>query len=367
MEDVKKDTREVLSELEELSKRYDQLYEKLHESNKTRDHTYTKRKHIRYCIRLFYHFIKNINFVLRWVITLVPVVGMFIPSVRTWVLNGLSNPVGLTISISSIVFLAVLLIWWIDRTTILKVTNVDDESFHIGAFEKYRNNEYKRLYSFYNIRPYSFQQLAYRIKEIVQKLEEDERARVLYYIEKLEEQGEKMSDALEEMQRQSHAFREMNVQFEVYNELLNNILLKLNDLNQGNLQIGNMRFIRYYTIHYYENNVFLFKDGQHPRLNNLRVNYENGENNFMDKALDLKQGQFIVTSDQKKVIFTSHDSDGMLLIITLYASPGWNEKNIEEYGIIGVEDEISLWYNFLQIMEQIETKGDRRHDYDKSS
>ncbi|MFC5735967.1 hypothetical protein [Cytobacillus gottheilii] len=330
-------------QLKKIGVSYDSFFDSLKDANKLSNKNYGIGKHIKSCWSFFHSFLKELNTLIRWIITIltigIPVLIGFLRAEQIAIISAVPNS---TFIIAG-VFIFIIFLWWIDRRTIIETTEPTSELFHIGAFEKYRNKEYKRNFDFFEREAFSFEDLRKELEESNKEHKTD----VSYYQDTLEEKDKLLTKSVWELAYIRDLINEVTIKHFNLEKLFHEVLLRISSLSQNGLNENELDFHHYFTVHRVDPKEFVCIFSKHIHVHQVGKNYPRNGSNHLIKTENIKQNYYMIKG--KLISFEIKAPNNEKWIVTLYPKPRPVDMVQTEidYDTMYIEDIISLWKSFV--------------------
>lgn len=353
MNDIKAITRK----LEKIAKSFDDLFVSLKDANKVSDKKYSRTKHLRTCVKFFIGFIKAQNTIIRWILTIVtfgtPFLIKSLISNNSPIINAIPNSAFYIVVGLMLLFL----LWWIDRSTLLKVTEPTDELFNIGAYEKYRTREFKRHHDYFGSDPLSFDELKKDIQEEVSRERKEHIDEREYYEMTLREKDDLLTKSIKELTSIRELFNHYSVKHHKLENIFQEVLVKIGGLTSNSLTENDLDFHHHFTIHSVESSEYRLLHVNHPHPHKVSKNYPRKGDNHLIRSSRSKDGYYHVKGELISFVIDGTGKDKW--VVTLYPKVRMIEEvhSQEEYDKMYLDDIISLWTSFAILLKDDNVKS----------
>lgn len=357
-----KNIEDAKEELGKLSKSYDNFFAKLNDANKTSMPVlYTKGIHVKKCREFFFHYVKSQTSLIRWGIYIVtPLIAILYPFLKegtTW-LNNISNLAYYGFGVLGLFLLFSMLFGWINRNTLLGVTEPTNDLFHIGAYEKYRNQEYKRNYDFFKDTAFSFDSLKY----IVEDGNKSHQLTKDYYQNKLHRKDDLLTKSITKFEKNMDSFAHYSIGNHKLEQLVEETLSRLSDLTRNRLDYGNLDFLYFYTIHQPKKYKYRIVDWNHYDEDVNQNILKNRDSPL--KKLEETTEDFLI--HENTILFKVNKKGDRSLLVTLYpkTKPYEELQSETNYDNMYMKKVISFWRSFIPLIEltKVKKKGDAGYE-----
>lgn len=338
-----------IKKLQTLGKTYDSFYASLKDANKVSDKSYGKFKHVRHCWTFFLDFLKAQNTIIRWIMLAfsfgVPLLIAYLKKEKVAIVDDIPTSAFYIAG----AFVLLLLFWWMDRMTLMKVTEPEDALFHVGAYEKYRNKEYKRHHDYFQGEPLSFEELKKDVEEKIKEEKDDHKEDVEYYESTLREKDALLTKSLTELSDIRYLFNDYSIRHYKLEKIFQEVLVKITNLSRHSIRIDELDFHHYFTVHKIGSKEYQFLYAKHPHLHKVGIHYPKKGTSHLTKIEKSNTGYYAIKD--RYIGFLVEVSQGEKWIVTLYpkSRPSLEVHSEADYDTLYIEDIISLWKSFIQI------------------
>lgn len=346
-----KEEKIVLKKLKEFGKSYDGLFSGLKEANKLSNKSYGLGKHLKKCFDFTLEFLKAQNVLIRYLLLAIPFLFSFLFAYLKKIDAPFIKDIPVSIMIVGGGLTLLLVLWWIDRRTLLKVTEPTDSLFHIGAYEKFRNKEYKRNHDYFFNDVMSFEELKKDVEELLKFEKDEHKTDVNFYKDKLEEKDSLLMKSLGELLTLRESLSEYSLKHHKLDLIFQDVLVRLASLSEKKLDVSSLDFNHYFTVHRIEAKEYKLICVNHPHGHKYGINYHRKGDSHLYKTERSKDKLYVMKNTL--ISFVVKGAEGEDWIVTLYPkSKPVNEVQSDiNYDKLYVEDIISLWTSFLTLID----------------
>ncbi|MFG6149419.1 hypothetical protein [Halobacillus sp. B23F22_1] len=348
---AKQNKRDIEAQLEDLSKSYDDFYEKLRTARTTSKGTYSFPQHIKVIGSLLMDFHNNL-----WPL----ITSGFGGIALIWGTVGFDS-LSLEYKLLSWILFVLILVWYYDRKAILLSTNASDENFNLDAYRKYREEDFIRHYDYFYDQLFSFKELLDDFNAVVGDNDIVERE---FFINTLKEKDEE----IEELSKSLVITTESMEMHEYRSKISLNTLRIFDFLAQGRLDYKDLHFGVDFAIYKVEeDHLSLQEKDAVDYIFEKRVPLNT--DHHLTNVLNKKPKEYVVERE-RHITWYLEPTSTEKYVVTLPLNERDNDKlnPYSELGKMNIRTVVTLMSNFIVLIGMLnDLAGNGEDDNDKES